>query len=85
MNKKLLVLFVALMVVLPFVVGCTLRAPSGEALPMVPHAVEDVRFNNCVSCHAAELLRTEGTKKEHVYEKYTNSTCMDDGCHVRAD
>jgi len=86
MNKKLLILFVALMVILPVVSGCALRTPNGAPIaPMVPHAVGDVRFNNCVPCHAAELLTTEGMSVEHVYREDTNKDCMQGGCHAMAE
>jgi hypothetical protein len=88
MNKKLLILIAGLVVTISVTAGCTLRDMSGndsKIAPEIPHAV-DVRFNNCLVCHAADLLRTEGKMYDHIEEQYTNEDCSSRSvCHARAE
>jgi len=87
MNKKLLILIIALVVALPIISGCTLRVVGGaRAAEDIPHAVDDVRFNNCLSCHAADMLSTIDAAIDHVYEGFTNKDCSrNPDCHARPD
>ncbi|MCL1885777.1 MAG: hypothetical protein FWF98_03330 [Dehalococcoidia bacterium] len=88
MNKKLLILVAVILVALPIISGCALRVAGDVArsAPDIPHAVDDVRYNNCLVCHALDMWRTEDTAKDHVYEGYTNKDCSrDETCHARPD
>jgi len=79
MNKKLLIIVLGLIIALPIVVGCTLRTASnsGEAKD-VPHP-SDVRFSNCLACHAVDMVNA----LPHHNVLYANEHCSIDGCHVR--
>ncbi|MCL1886028.1 MAG: hypothetical protein FWF98_04670 [Dehalococcoidia bacterium] len=87
MNKKLLILVAVILVALPVISGCTLRvAGNARSAPAIPHAVDDVRFNNCLVCHASDMWRTEDKAEDHVYEGYTNKDCSSgETCHARPD
>ena len=87
MNKKLLILIITLVIALPIISGCTLRVAVGSRFAAdIPHAVDDVRFNNCLSCHAADMLSTIDAAIDHVYEGFTNKDCSrNSDCHARPD
>ncbi|MCL2679476.1 MAG: hypothetical protein FWF18_04245 [Dehalococcoidia bacterium] len=81
-NKKLLVLLAMVLVMLPAAACGRTTTPGDTAVPgdPVPHAV-DVRFENCLACHAAGLLAAT-TPFDHFALGYTNKDCSSlPACH----
>ncbi|MCL2706960.1 MAG: hypothetical protein FWE97_02170 [Dehalococcoidia bacterium] len=87
MNKKLLIIIAILIVTLPVIAGCTLRtSKEPQSMPPdIPHPADDVRFRNCLACHANDMLRAKAPL-DHVAFKYTNTECSDMVvCHAKQD
>jgi len=74
MNKKLLILLAIALVVIPVASACGRTALTGQPLAQpIPHAV-DVRFADCLACHAADQIKAKAPF-DHVALKYTNKDC----------
>jgi hypothetical protein len=82
MNKKLLILIAAILVILPVVASCGRTSTTGNTkLPAdtIPHVV-DVRFENCMACHVADQLAA-AKPLPHIGMNYTNKDCISAACH----
>jgi len=74
MNKKLLILLAFALVVVPVAASCGRTALTGQALAQpVSHAV-DVRFADCLACHAADMSKAKAPF-DHVALGYTDKDC----------
>jgi hypothetical protein len=74
MNKKLLILLAFALIVVPVASACGRIALTGQPLAQpIPHAV-DVRFADCLACHAADMAIAK-TPFDHVALGYTDNDC----------
>jgi hypothetical protein len=74
MNKKLLILLAFAIVAIPMASACGRTALTGQPLAQpIPHAV-DVRFADCLACHAADMAKAK-TPFDHVALGYTDKDC----------
>ncbi|MCL2615769.1 MAG: hypothetical protein FWD30_03110 [Dehalococcoidia bacterium] len=81
MNKKVLILFAVLLATMAFIAGCAVRTgfkPGAGAKPS-PHP-SDLRYSNCLSCHAGDLVVLPN---HDPLEDFTNETCTIKGCHAK--
>ena len=84
MNKKLLILLaIAIVVIVPAASACGRTGPTGITklpAPRIPHAINDVRFENCLACHANDQIIGK-TPINHVDRNSTNQNCISIACH----
>jgi cytochrome c553 len=74
MNKKLLILLALAIVAIPMASACGRTALTGQPLAQpIPHAV-DVRFADCLACHAADMAEAKAPF-DHVALGYTDKDC----------